>query len=29
MYEFDEVNSGWQQAPPNPNQRYAVAILVP
>ncbi len=24
MYAFDEVNSGWQQAPPNPNQRYAV-----
>ena len=25
MYAFDEVNSGWQQAPPNPNQRYAVS----
>lgn len=24
IYPFDEVNSGWQQAPPNPNQRYAV-----
>jgi hypothetical protein len=24
MYSFDEVNSGWRQAPPNPNQRYAV-----
>jgi hypothetical protein len=24
VYSFDEVNSGWQQAPPNPNQRYAV-----
>jgi hypothetical protein len=24
MYSFDEVNSGWQQAPPNPEQRYAV-----
>lgn len=24
MYEFDEVNSGWKQAPPNPNGRYAV-----
>jgi len=23
MYSFDEVNSGWRQAPPNPNQRYA------
>jgi hypothetical protein len=25
MYEFDEINSGWQQAPPNPDQRYAVS----
>jgi len=25
MYPFDEVNSGWKQAPPNPNQRYAVS----
>jgi hypothetical protein len=25
IYPFDEVNSGWQQAPPNPNQRYAVS----
>ena len=25
MYPFDEVNSGWQQAPPNPDQRYAVS----
>ncbi|HMG74029.1 MAG TPA: hypothetical protein VK582_11060 [Pyrinomonadaceae bacterium] len=25
VYPFDEVNSGWQQAPPNPNQRYAVS----
>lgn len=25
IYSFDEVNSGWQQAPPNPNQRYAVS----
>lgn len=24
IYSFDEVNSDWQQAPPNPNQRYAV-----
>ena len=24
MYSFDEVNSGWRLAPPNPNQRYAV-----
>jgi len=24
MYAFDEVNSGWQMAPPNPDQRYAV-----
>ena len=25
VYPFAEVNSGWQQAPPNPNQRYAVS----
>ena len=25
LYPFDEVNSGWQQAPPNPNQRFAVS----
>jgi len=25
VFSFDEVNSGWQQAPPNPNQRYAVS----
>lgn len=25
LYPFDEVNSGWQQAPPNPNLRYAVS----
>ena len=25
IYSFDEVNSGWQQAPPNPDQRYAVS----
>ncbi|SRR6266436_5568 len=25
IYPFDEVNSGWQQTPPNPNQRYAVS----
>ena len=25
IYSFDEVNSGWQQPPPNPNQRYAVS----
>lgn len=25
IYPFDEVNSGWQQAPPNPGQRYAVS----
>ncbi len=25
IYRFDEVNSGWQQAPPNPDQRYAVS----
>ena len=24
IYSFDEVNSGWRQAPPNPDQRYAV-----
>ena len=24
IYPFDEVNSGWRQAPENPNQRYAV-----
>jgi hypothetical protein len=24
IYPFDEVNSGWRQAPPNPGQRYAV-----
>lgn len=24
-YSFDEVNSGWRQAPPNPEQRYAVS----
>lgn len=24
MYEFDEVNSGWKQPPPNPDGRYAV-----
>jgi hypothetical protein len=24
IYPFDEVNSGWQQPPPNPDQRYAV-----
>lgn len=24
MYSFDEVNSGWQQAPPNPNHRFAI-----
>lgn len=24
MYTFDEVNSGWKQPPPNPNERYAV-----
>jgi len=24
IYPFDEVNSGWRQAPQNPNQRYAV-----
>ena len=25
IYSFDEVNSGWQQPPPNPDQRYAVS----
>ncbi len=25
IYSFDEVNSGWQQAPTNPDQRYAVS----
>ena len=25
IYPFDEVNSGWRQAPPNPDQRYAVS----
>lgn len=25
LFPFDEVNSGWQRAPPNPNQRYAVS----
>jgi hypothetical protein len=25
IYSFDEVNSGWRQAPPNPEQRYAVS----
>jgi hypothetical protein len=24
VYAFDEVNSGWKMAPPNPDQRYAV-----
>jgi hypothetical protein len=24
VYEFDEVNSGWKMAPPNPDNRYAV-----
>lgn len=24
IYPFDEVNSGWQQAPPNPEERFAV-----
>jgi hypothetical protein len=24
IYSFDEVNSGWRQPPPNPDQRYAV-----
>jgi hypothetical protein len=24
LYSFDEVNSGWRQAPPNPDLRYAV-----
>lgn len=25
IYSFDEVNSGWKQPPPNPEQRYAVS----
>jgi hypothetical protein len=25
IYSFDEVNSGWRQPPPNPNQRYAIS----
>jgi len=25
IYRFDEVSSGWQQPPPNPNQSYAVS----
>ena len=25
LFSFDEVNSGWGQAPPNPDQRYAVS----
>ena len=25
IYPFDEVNSGWKMAPPNPNGRYAVS----
>lgn len=25
IYAFDEVNSGWRQAPPNPDHRYAVS----
>jgi hypothetical protein len=25
IYSFDEVNSGWRQAPPNPGLRYAVS----
>jgi hypothetical protein len=25
IYAFSEVNSGWKQPPPNPNQRYAVS----
>lgn len=25
IYPFDEVNSGWKQPPPNPDQRYAVS----
>src|SRR5687768_4215023 len=24
IYRFDEVNSGWKQAPPNPEERFAV-----
>ena len=25
IFAFDEVNSGWRMAPPNPNDRYAVS----
>jgi hypothetical protein len=25
IFPFDEVNSGWKQAPPNPDERYAVS----
>jgi len=25
IYPFDEVNSGWKQAPPNPELRYAIS----
>ena len=25
LYRFDEVNSGWRQPPPNPDDRYAVS----
>lgn len=25
IYRFDEVNSGWQQPPPDPDRRYAVS----
>jgi hypothetical protein len=25
IFAFEEVNSGWQQPPPNPHQRYAVS----
>jgi hypothetical protein len=25
IYAFDEVNSGWRMAPPNPDRRYAVS----
>ena len=25
LYRFDEVNCGWQQPPPNPEDRYAVS----
>lgn len=25
VYAFEEVNSGWQQPPPNPDNRYAVS----